>query len=85
MGPLRLFKYYTAQQLADLQAAIIARMTNGAITATGGAGKSGSIEYMDLMEQQRSIQLEMDIRAGVRKPNQVVQVLTQYPPAASAL
>lgn len=84
-GPIRLYKYLTDAELAALKAAIIARMTNGAITATGGAAKSASLEYMDLEEQMRSVQLEYDIRTGARRAQQVVQVLTQYPPSATAL
>lgn len=76
-GPTRIFKYLTDAELLALKNAIIERMTNGAITATGGAGKSGSIEYMDLEDQMRSVQYEYDIRGGVKRAQKVEQVLVR--------
>lgn len=84
-GPTRLFKYYTTAELQTLFASLKQRMLTGQITGTGGAAKSSSQEYLDIEESLRAVQYEMDIRGGVKRPQMVVQVLTQYPPSATAL
>lgn len=76
-GPLRLFKYYTTPELQTLFASLKKRMLTGQITATGGAGKSSSQEYLAIEDSLRAVQLEMDIRSGYQRPQKVEQVLVR--------
>lgn len=78
-GPTRLFKYLTDAELTALFTSLKQRMLTGQITATGGAGKSSSQEYMALEDSMRAVQLELDIRAGVKRPQKVEQILNHCP------
>lgn len=76
-GPIRIFRYFSDADLQTLFASLKQRMLTGQITATGGAGKSSSQEYMKLEDELRSIQLEFDIRGGVKRAQRVEQLLVR--------
>lgn len=76
-GPIRLFKFLTDAELAALRATVVAQMTSGRFTALSGAQKSSSQEWMDFETQLRALNLEINTRAGVRRPQRVEQVLVR--------
>lgn len=78
-GPIRLYKYLTPAELTALFTSLKQRLLTGQITATGGAGKSSSQEYLSLEESLRAVQLEMDIRNKVSRPQKVEQILNHCP------
>jgi hypothetical protein len=77
-GPIRVFQFLSDAELAALRATIVAQLTGGRFTNLGGAQKSASIEWMDLNAQLQALNLEINIRAGVRRPQKVVQVLSHF-------
>lgn len=85
-GPIRLYQFLTDAELVALRATIVAQMTTGRFTALSGAQKSSSQEWMDFEMQLRALNLEINIRAGVKRPSKVVQILSpQYCPSVSPI
>lgn len=74
-GPRRIFKNFTADELAAALAKAKLDLANGTITATGGQGKSGSMDVMSAADRLFEINAEYDFRNGVVRPQKVQQQL----------
>lgn len=78
MGPRRIFQLFTDAELAAALAQAKLDISRGTITATGGAGKSGSLDVMSAADRLFEINAEYAIRNGTPTPRKVVQVLDGY-------
>ena len=72
-GPIRLFKYFTTDQLNAAIAACVQQMSSGAFTSLSGAQKSSSQEWLDLEVRLRALNYEQDIRNNVVRVQKVTQ------------
>ncbi len=77
-GPQRLYQFLTDAELAALRATVVAQLTSGRFTNLSGAQKSSTVEWMDLQSQLLALNYEINIRAGVRRPQKVVQILRDH-------
>lgn len=74
-GPRRIFELFTDVELADALAKAKLDISSGTITATGGTGKSGSMDVMSAADRLFEINNEYAIRNRTARPRAVVQVL----------
>lgn len=76
-GPARIYQYYTDGELVAELARLKQQAATGTITATGGSGKSSSMEVMSIEDRWRAYALEIQIRGGTPPPQKVTQVIRE--------
>lgn len=73
-GPIRIYQYYSNDELAEVLTQLKQETASGSIVAVGGAGKSSSMEVIPLKDRWLAYNLEIRIRSGTPRPQRVLQI-----------